>query len=63
MTDIQYISDAKGNPVGVIVPIDVPQAVTTEIATIKTQADQHLELADKFQTTLLSADKKRERLI
>ena len=45
---------------GVIVPIDVPQAVTTEIAAIKTQAAEHLELADKFQTTLHSADKTSE---
>jgi len=27
MTDIQYISDAKGNPVGVIVPIEIWQEI------------------------------------
>ncbi|CAN5729478.1 hypothetical protein BH20ACI4_BH20ACI4_07010 [soil metagenome] len=30
MTDIQYISDAKGNPVGVIVPIEIWQEIEAE---------------------------------
>ena len=30
MTDIQYISDAKGNPVGVIVPIKIWQEIESE---------------------------------
>ncbi len=30
MTDIQYISDAKGNPVGVIVPIEIWQEIESE---------------------------------
>lgn len=30
MTDIQYISDAKGNPVGVIVPIEIWHEIESE---------------------------------
>ncbi len=30
MTDIQYISDAKGNPVGVIVPIEIWREIESE---------------------------------
>ena len=30
MTDIQYISDAKGNPVGVIVPIETWREIESE---------------------------------
>ncbi len=30
MTDIQYISDAKGNPVGVIVPIEIWHEIEAE---------------------------------
>ncbi len=30
MTDIQYISDANGNPVGVIVPIKIWQEIESE---------------------------------
>ncbi len=30
MTDIQYISDANGNPVGVIVPIEIWQEIESE---------------------------------
>ena len=30
MTDIQYISDANGNPVGVIVPIEIWHEIESE---------------------------------
>ncbi|MCA1622323.1 MAG: hypothetical protein LC768_01185 [Acidobacteria bacterium] len=30
MTDIQYISDANGNPVGVIVPIEIWREIESE---------------------------------
>lgn len=30
MTDIQYISDAQGNPVGVIVPIEIWHEIESE---------------------------------
>ncbi len=30
MTDIQYISDANGNPVGVFVPIEIWQEIESE---------------------------------
>ena len=30
MTEIQYISDAKGQPVGVIVPIDLWEEIESE---------------------------------
>ncbi len=30
MTDIQYISDAKGNPVGVFVPIEIWHEIESE---------------------------------
>jgi len=30
MTDIQYISDAKGNPIGVIVPIEIWHEIESE---------------------------------
>jgi PHD/YefM family antitoxin component YafN of YafNO toxin-antitoxin module len=29
-TDVQYISDAEGNPTGVIVPIDLWHEITSE---------------------------------
>lgn len=34
MTDIQYISDAKGNPVGVIVPIEIWHEIESEQETV-----------------------------
>ncbi len=34
MTDIQYISDEKGNPVGVIVPIEIWHEIESERETV-----------------------------
>lgn len=33
-TDVQYISDAEGNPTGVIVPIDLWHEITSERETV-----------------------------
>lgn len=46
MTDIQYISDAQGNPVGVFVPIEIwneieaKKEISTESETIKRRGEE-----------------------
>ena len=49
MTDIQYISDAKGNPVGVIVPIEIWQEIESE------QETAYLTKSETMKQRLLEA--------
>jgi hypothetical protein len=54
MTDIQYISDAKGNPVGVIVPIEIWQEIESE------QETAYLTKSETMKKRLLEAKKRGE---
>lgn len=49
MTDIQYISDAQGNPVGVIVPIEIWQEIEAE------QETAYLTKSEPMKKRLLEA--------
>jgi len=49
MTDIQYISDAKGNPVGVIVPIEIWREIESE------QETAYLTKSETMKKRLLEA--------
>lgn len=49
MTDIQYISDAKGKPVGVIVPIEIWQEIEAE------QETAYLTKSETIKKRLLEA--------
>ncbi|MGI8495223.1 MAG: hypothetical protein ACR2L1_07915 [Pyrinomonadaceae bacterium] len=54
MTDIQYISDAKGNPVGVIVPIELWQEIEAE------QEIAYLTKSETMKKRLLEAKQRGE---
>ncbi|MGI8639658.1 MAG: hypothetical protein ACR2MG_06860 [Pyrinomonadaceae bacterium] len=54
MTDIQYISDAKGNPVGVIVPIKIWQEIEAE------QETAYLTKSETMKKRLLEAKERGE---
>jgi PHD/YefM family antitoxin component YafN of YafNO toxin-antitoxin module len=54
MTDIQYISDANGKPVGVIVPIDLWEEIESE------QETAYLLKSEKMKERLLEAKERRE---
>ena len=54
MTDIQYISDAKGNPVGVIVPIEIWQEIESEKETA------YLTKSETMKKRLLEAKQRGE---
>ena len=54
MTDIQYISDAKGNPVGVIVPIEIWHEIESEKATA------YLTKSETMKKRLLEAKERGE---
>ncbi len=54
MTDIQYISDAKGNPVGVIVPIEIWQEIEAE------QETAYLTKSETMKKRLLEAKQRGE---
>ena len=54
MTDIQYISDAKGNPVGVIVPIEMWRQIESENETI------YLTKSETVKKRLLEAKQRGE---
>ena len=65
MTDIQYISDAKGNPVGVIVPIEIWQEIESEKETAyltKSETMKERLLAAKARTTGISLEETVEKL-
>ncbi|CAN5795651.1 hypothetical protein BH24ACI1_BH24ACI1_29080 [soil metagenome] len=54
MADIQYISDANGNPVGVIVPIEIWQEIEAE------QETAYLNKSEAMKKRLLEAKKRTE---
>ena len=54
MTDIQYISDAKGNPVGVIVPIEIWHEIESE------QETAYLTKSETMKKRLLEAKQRGE---
>jgi hypothetical protein len=54
MTDIQYISDAQGNPVGVIVPIEIWKEIESEKETA------YLAKSETMKKRLLEAKLRRE---
>jgi len=54
MTDIQYISDAQGNPVGVIVPIEIWQEIESEKETA------YLTKSETMKKRLLEAKQRAE---
>jgi len=65
MTDIQYISDAKGNPVGVIVPIEIWHEIESEKETAyltKSEAMKKRLLQAKERTTGISLEEMLEKL-
>ncbi|MCY7347347.1 MAG: hypothetical protein LH614_14120 [Pyrinomonadaceae bacterium] len=65
MTDIQYISDAKGNPVGVIVPIEICHEIESEKETAyltKSETMKKRLLEAKDRTTGISLEETLEKL-
>ena len=65
MTDIQYISDAKGNPVGVIVPIEIWHEIESEKETAyltKSETMKKRLLEAKERTTGMSFEEVNEKL-
>ena len=65
MTDIQYISDAKGNPVGVIVPIEIWHEIESEKETAyltKSETIKQRLLEAKQRTTGISLEETIEKL-
>jgi hypothetical protein len=54
MTDIQYISDAKGNPVGVFVPIEIWNEIESEKETA------YLTKSEAMKKRLLEANQRGE---
>ncbi len=54
MAEIQYISDANGNPTGVIVPIDLWNEIESEKETA------YLLKSDKMKERLLDAKDREE---
>ena len=65
MTDIQYISDAKGNPVGVIVPIEIWHEIESEQETAyltKSETMKKRLLEAKQRTTGIGLEETLEKL-
>ncbi len=65
MTDIQYISDAKGNPVGVIVPIEIWHEIEAEKETAyltKSETMKQRLLEAKQRTTGIGFEETLEKL-
>lgn len=65
MTDIQYISDAKGNAVGVIVPIEILHEIESEKETAyltKSETMKKRLLEAKERTEGISLEETREKL-
>ncbi len=65
MTDIQYISDAKGNSVGVIVPIKIWQKIESEKETAyltKSETMKKRLLEAKQRATGISFEETPEKL-
>lgn len=65
MTDIQYISDAKGNRVGVIVPIEIWHEIESEQETAyltKSETMKKRLLEAKQRTAGISFEETLEKL-
>ncbi len=65
MTDIQYISDAKGNPVGDIVPIEIWHEIESEKETAYLTRSETMKkrlLEAKERTTGMSFEEVNEKL-
>lgn len=65
MTDIQYISDANGNQVGVIVPIEIWREIESEKETAyltKSETMKKRLLEAKDRTTGISLEETLEKL-
>ena len=65
MTDIQYISDAQGNPVGVIVPIEIWHEIESEKETgylTKSETMKKRLLAAKQRTESIGFEETLEKL-
>ena len=65
MTDLQYISDAKGNPVGVIVPIEIWHEIESEKETAYLTKNETMKkrlLEAKDRTTGISLEETLEKL-
>lgn len=65
MTDIQYISDAKGNPIGVIVPIEIWHEIESEKETAyltKSKTMKKRLLEAKERTTGIGFEEALEKL-
>lgn len=65
MTEIQYISDANGHPVGVIVPIDLWEEIESEKETaylLQSETMKERLLAAKDRTEGIAFHDVREKL-
>jgi hypothetical protein len=65
LTEVQYISDADGNRVGVIVPIDLWQKIESEHETaylLQSETMKRRLLAAKSRTGGVSLEDAREKL-
>ena len=65
MMDIQYISDENGNPVGVIVPIELWREIESERETaylLKSEEMRRRLLEAKERQEGISLDEAREKL-
>ena len=65
MTEIQYISDANGHPVGVIVPIDLWEEIESEKETaylLKSEKMKERLLEAKDRTEGIAFEDAREKL-
>ena len=64
-TEIQYVSDAEGNPVGVLVPIDLSRKIASERETaylLKSDAMRQRLLDAKDRTEGISLEAWHEHL-
>ncbi len=64
-SEVQYISDAEGNPLGVIVPIDLWREIESERETaylLKSEAMHRRLLEAKNRTEGFSREETREKL-
>ncbi len=65
ITDLQYVSDADGNPVSVIVPIEIWREIESERETaylLKSEAMKQRLLEAKARTEGLSIEEARAKL-
>jgi PHD/YefM family antitoxin component YafN of YafNO toxin-antitoxin module len=65
VAEIQYVSDENGNPIGVIVPIDLWREIESERETaylLKSENMKHRLLEAKERQEGISFDEAREKL-